>query len=89
MTHNGITLSTADLHHRTESVPIDRFATIRSVEGCLQELVLHDYSGVVYQFARRNGAGSDRPGRNAEAGGDAFSLRYIGPDESVLTATGM
>ncbi|CAX57403.1 hypothetical protein EPYR_03901 [Erwinia pyrifoliae DSM 12163] len=44
---------------------------------------------MVYQFARRDGAGSDRPGRNAEAGGDAFSLRYIGPDESVLTSTGM
>ncbi|CAX57402.1 Uncharacterized isochorismatase family protein yecD [Erwinia pyrifoliae DSM 12163] len=39
MTHNGITLSTADLRHRTESVPTGRFATIRSVEGCLQEFV--------------------------------------------------
>lgn len=38
ITHDGITLSVADLRHRTESVLIDRFADIRTVEGCLQEL---------------------------------------------------
>lgn len=38
ITHNGITLSVADLRHRTESVLIDRFAAIRTVEECLQEL---------------------------------------------------
>lgn len=38
ITHNGITLSVADLRHRTESVLINRFATIRTVEQCLQEL---------------------------------------------------
>lgn len=38
ITHNGITLSVADLRHRTESVLVDRFAKIRSVAQCLQEL---------------------------------------------------
>lgn len=38
LTHNGMTLSIADLRHRTESVLIDRFAAIRSVEDCLEEL---------------------------------------------------
>jgi len=38
LTHNGITLSVADLRHRTESVLIDRFAEIRTVEECLKEL---------------------------------------------------
>ncbi len=38
ISHNGITLSVADLRHRTESVLINRFAAIRSVEECLQEL---------------------------------------------------
>lgn len=38
ITHDGITLSIADLRHRTESVLINRFAQIRTVEGCLQEL---------------------------------------------------
>lgn len=39
ITHNGITLSVADLRHHTESVLIDRFAAIRTVEQCLQEIV--------------------------------------------------
>ncbi|MBP2168966.1 nicotinamidase-related amidase [Erwinia toletana] len=39
LTHNGITLSVADLRHRTESVLINRFAAIHTVESCLQELV--------------------------------------------------
>ena len=38
ITHNGITLSVNDLRHRTESVLINRFADIRTVEQCLQEL---------------------------------------------------
>ena len=38
ITHDGITLSIADLRHRTESVLIHRFADIRTAEGCLQEL---------------------------------------------------
>ncbi|MFS2221528.1 cysteine hydrolase family protein [Pantoea sp. B65] len=38
ITHNGITLSVADLRHRTESVLINRFAAIHTVESCLQEL---------------------------------------------------
>jgi len=38
ITHNGITLGVADLRHRTESVLINRFAEIRTVEQCLQEL---------------------------------------------------
>lgn len=38
ITHDGITLSIADLRHRTESVLINRFADIRTVEGLLQEL---------------------------------------------------
>ncbi|WP_428944685.1 isochorismatase family protein [Pantoea sp. FN060301] len=38
ITHNGITLSIADLRHRTESVLINRFAAIRTVEACLEEL---------------------------------------------------
>lgn len=37
ITHDGITLSIADLRHRTESVLINRFADIRTVEGFLQE----------------------------------------------------
>jgi nicotinamidase-related amidase len=38
MTHNGITLSVADLFHRTETVLNGRFATIHTVESCLQAL---------------------------------------------------
>lgn len=38
ITHNGITLSIADLRHRTESVLINRFAAIRTVEACLEEI---------------------------------------------------
>lgn len=38
MTHNGITLSSADLYHRTETVLNGRFATLRTVDACLQEL---------------------------------------------------
>lgn len=38
ITHNGITLSIADLRHHTESVLINRFAHIRTVDQCLQEL---------------------------------------------------
>jgi len=38
ITHNGITLSVNDLRHRTESVLINRFADIRTVKQCLQEL---------------------------------------------------
>ncbi|WP_034918036.1 isochorismatase family protein [Erwinia sp. 9145] len=38
ITHNGITLSVADLRHRTESVLINRFASIRRVADCLEEL---------------------------------------------------
>ncbi len=38
ITHNHITLSIADLRHRTESVLVNRFAEIRRVEECLQEL---------------------------------------------------
>lgn len=38
MTHNGITLSSADLYHRTETVLSGRFAAIRTVDACLQEL---------------------------------------------------
>lgn len=38
ISHNRITLSVADLRHRTESVLINRFAAIRSVDECLQEL---------------------------------------------------
>lgn len=37
LTHNGITLSVAALRHRTESVLKDRFATVSTVEQCLQE----------------------------------------------------
>ncbi|MDW8845013.1 isochorismatase family protein [Erwinia sp. MMLR14_017] len=36
--HNRITLSIADLRHRTEAVLINRFASVQSVEECLQEL---------------------------------------------------
>ncbi|WP_158782358.1 cysteine hydrolase family protein [Pantoea sp. BAV 3049] len=36
--HNRLTLSISDLRHRTESVLINRFAVIRDVEECLQEL---------------------------------------------------
>ncbi|MGE9552904.1 isochorismatase family protein [Erwinia amylovora] len=36
--HNHITLSISDLRHRTECVLINRFAEIRDVEECLQEL---------------------------------------------------
>ena len=36
--HNRITLSIADLRHRTEAVLINRFAYVQSVEECLQEL---------------------------------------------------
>ncbi|MDU6435405.1 MAG: hypothetical protein E6556_22415 [Pantoea sp.] len=35
MTHNGITLSSAELIHRTETVLVNRFAEIVSVEACL------------------------------------------------------
>lgn len=38
MTHAGITLSSAELKHRTETVLVDRFAAIRTVAGCLAEL---------------------------------------------------
>lgn len=38
LTHNGITLSVADLRHRTESVLVNRFAEIRNVDECLKEL---------------------------------------------------
>ncbi|KQN53832.1 MULTISPECIES: isochorismatase family protein [unclassified Erwinia] len=38
ITHNGITLSVADLRHRTESVLINRFADIATVEQCLHKL---------------------------------------------------
>nr|WP_024966364.1 isochorismatase family protein [Pantoea sp. IMH] len=38
ITHAGITLSIADLRHRTESVLINRFAAIRTLEACLEEL---------------------------------------------------
>ncbi|WLS79028.1 isochorismatase family protein [Erwinia pyri] len=36
--HNRITLSIADIRHRTEAVLINRFASVQSVEECLQEL---------------------------------------------------
>jgi len=35
MTHNGITLSSAELIHRTETVLANRFAEVVSVETCL------------------------------------------------------
>jgi len=35
MTHNGVTLSSAELIHRTETVLINRFAEVVSVEACL------------------------------------------------------
>lgn len=38
MTHNGITLNSAELKHRTETVLTHRFAAIRSVEDCLADL---------------------------------------------------
>ena len=38
MTRNGIKLSSADLHHHTETVLAHRFAAIASVEACLQAL---------------------------------------------------
>ena len=38
ISHNRITLSIADLRHHTEAVLINRFASIRTVEECLQEL---------------------------------------------------
>lgn len=38
MTHDGRTLSAADLKHHTETVLIDRFATIHTVEQCLADL---------------------------------------------------
>lgn len=38
MTHNGRTLSSAELKFHTETVLIDRFAAIRDVAGCLAEL---------------------------------------------------
>lgn len=38
ITHNQVTLSVADLRHRTESVLINRFADIRNVNECLEEL---------------------------------------------------
>ncbi len=38
MTHAGRTLSAADLKHHTETVLIDRFATIHTVDECLAEL---------------------------------------------------
>ncbi len=38
ITHNGITLSVADLRHRTEAVLNNRFAALRTVDACLQEL---------------------------------------------------
>ncbi|MFH8136151.1 isochorismatase family protein [Pantoea osteomyelitidis] len=38
MSWKGITLSSADLHHRTEIVLANRFATIKSVDACLQAL---------------------------------------------------
>jgi len=38
ITHNGITLDIADLRHRTESVLINRFATIATVKQCLHAL---------------------------------------------------
>ncbi|ACS83895.1 isochorismatase family protein [Musicola paradisiaca] len=38
MTHDGLTLSSGELKHRTETVLIDRFAAIRSVDACLAEL---------------------------------------------------
>ncbi|WP_342754581.1 isochorismatase family protein [Pantoea sp. MBD-2R] len=40
ITHNGTTLSIADLRHYTESVLINRFAKIASVEECLNDLKL-------------------------------------------------
>jgi hypothetical protein len=38
ITHQGITLSIADLRHRTESVLINRFAAVATVEECLLAL---------------------------------------------------
>lgn len=38
ITHQGITLSIADLRHRTESVLINRFAAVATVEECLRAL---------------------------------------------------
>jgi len=38
MTHNGVTLSSAELTHRTETVLVNRFAEVVSVEACLARL---------------------------------------------------
>ncbi|QTF06574.1 isochorismatase family protein [Brenneria izadpanahii] len=38
MTHRGVTLSAEQLKHRTETVLIDRFAEICSVDECLKKL---------------------------------------------------
>lgn len=38
ITHKNISLSIADLRHRTESVLVNRFATVATVEACLQAL---------------------------------------------------
>ncbi|WP_312243042.1 isochorismatase family protein [Pantoea sp.] len=38
ITYGGVTLSSADLRHRTETVLANRFATIKSVDECLQAL---------------------------------------------------
>ncbi|MEC5320423.1 isochorismatase family protein [Brenneria populi subsp. brevivirga] len=38
MTHRGLTLSAEQLKHRTETVLIDRFAEIYSVDECLKKL---------------------------------------------------
>lgn len=39
MTYNGLTLSSAELIHRTETVLNERFAEIVNVEACLQRIV--------------------------------------------------
>lgn len=38
ITHNGITLGIDDLRHRTESVLVNRFAAVATVEQCLKAL---------------------------------------------------
>ncbi len=38
MTHNGITLDSATLRHRTETVLVDRFAAIKTVTQTLESL---------------------------------------------------
>lgn len=38
MTHNGITLDSATLRHRTETVLMDRFADIKTVTQTLESL---------------------------------------------------